>query len=1712
MQLSFFKTRVGRFLLSLGLVLLAARTQASVVISEFMYHAIGGNAYEFIELHNPGPGSINLKGYAFTDGIAYTFADELLLAEGDYVVVVQDRAAFQGRYPDVTQRAPGVYTGKLKDEGEVLTLLGPQSNQVFSVDYDNRDPWPETAAGFGSSLVLRDPQGGVEVGNWAASLEFQGSPGRAGNFASRRILINEVLTHTDPPLEDAIELYNPGTNDVDISGWFLSDQNTARKKFRIPEGSIVPAGEYAVLYEGAFNDATNLTNIAFALSSSLGDEVYLTSADTNGNLLASEDFVAFEAAANGVSFGRYPDGVGPLRTLSTHSFGIDSPNNPEEFRTGTGVSNHPPLVGPVVINEIMYRPPELDGLDNELDEYLELVNISGTALPLFNPAHPTNTWLLTNAVDFVFPTGVTLAADEIILITNDEPEAFRVRNAIAPGIRIFGPWSGKLDNSSDSLRLYRPDHPANGFAPLIAIDRVDYRDSFPWPAGPDGGGVSLEKNARDLLGDEASHWHDSAQGGTPGQLNSPHIPGGRIIISEILAHNETILTDEDGDFEDVIELYNRSNAVIDLTSWYLTDLRDQLTKWAFPAKSIAAGARLTVFASGKNRSTAGGFNLHTNFQLDSDGEYLGLVRANGVTIEFELDDFPAVPPDVSVGYVETNLNAGVVYFHEATLGGSNSSPGFESLVPAPQILPLHGTTGSTVNVSIVAPEDATVHYTLDGTEPTELSPTYTVGFTVTTPITVRARAVRPGQHASILTSRTYLPTFLGINELMARNMSSYADILDFTDFDDWIELHHAGTNALDIGGYHLSDDPDHRFKYRIPDGTRIPANGFLLLWADGYHDQGVYLHTNFKLGSEGETLALYDAYGGLLDELTFGPQVIDVSIGRKPDGADDLVFFGEPTPLAANSTEGLVNNIASSEAPTFDPPAGFYPTNLFVALQAPGADIHYTVNGDLPTRNDPLYTSPIEIRRTTTLRARAYEPGNIPSAVRTASYILGQADHGLPIVAITADQEHLMGESKGIFTNRIKGKEIPMHLEWWEGVSEPRALSFDAGMRMFGFTFYPQRPFSIAMRDKYGMEALGYPLFDDRRIEAFERFILRSSGDDWPNAFYKDALTHELIGDLMENGTQAYRPVISYLNGEPYGILNLREKLDEHWIRDNYGYELDQIDYWEYEFDLGFAIVSAGDGESYDTLIRNLKFWDIADPVSYASLASRIDIDDFMNWAMLECYVGNSGWFHNRKWWKPRTPTGKWRWMIFDLDRGYESAEINVFQDMITRFHFWEFRKLMTNPDFKHRFTQRASAQLSNVYSPTHVHQTQDRVIERITPAMSDHRALWAPEGARDMASWIAFNGALHNLATNRNTIVRDQIRTRLGLGDDCIVSLLPSGSGSGQIMANYVVLNPALGEQILFRDIPVALRVVPDIGSALVHWSIQDGSAAAVMHTNSVANLSPTNDLIVQTVFELSGESLIPPAITNDFTLTAAGSPWLARGDWVIHSNVTCTVEAGVEILMPDQASILVHGELLVNGTAAAPVVIQSNPALNARRPIYRDPTVHDPAEIDPRWGSLFFEHATHTGRLNHLHIFKASEGRDAVNGKGAISSLHSNLELEHVRVEQVHFPVFVQYGSFSMKDSRLHTDVTSDLVNVKHASFALIENCDLEGNHAIDTDAIDYDNIDGGLIRSNRIYGFRGFNSDGIDIGEGAQDIQIVGNHIYDIRDKGISIGQGS
>jgi hypothetical protein len=970
-----------------------------------------------------------------------------------------------------------------------------------------------------------------------------------------------------------------------------------------------------------------------------------------------------------------------------------------------------------------------------------------------------------------------------------------------------------------------------------------------------------------------------------------------------------------------------------------------------------------------------------------------------------------------------------------------------------------------------------------------------------------------------------------INEFLASNVTIDADIVDFDDYSDWIELYNAENYDVDIVGYFLTDNLDDPYKWQFTESTIIPAKGFLRVWADGYdinpgktrtrpypdqngnsiHFTTKYHHLNFNLSRASEEIGLFGPDSVLVDSVIYTLQYRDVSMGRQPDGSPNWFYFGEPTAASANITAGILT-IDYSDVPQILPESGFYTGGQVVTItaQSPGAQIRYTMDGSKPTSTSLLYDSPINFATTTVLRARIFENEKLPGKVITKTYFIDE-EISIPVIAITSPPAALFDNKIGIYDNTFKEREIPIHFEFFEADGTP-GFQLNAGLRLSGqlSSFYAQKSFTVSAKDKYGTDAIDYPVFPQRELNTFASLYLRNAGfPDNQSTLFREAMIQTLALNKIDLDGQAYRPAVIFINEQYWGIYNIRDKINTDYLGLIHNLNPDDIDLLEYDFPVSrYPVIMNGDDQNYTDLYDYIGSHDLTLEENYQHIENWMDIDEYINYQICEIFADNIIWLdQNVRMWRERKEDKKWRWILFDTDYGFgmpnqlstgytnntlEFATNPVNGEIAPPWATLIFRHLLNNEVFKTKFIQKYAVYLNTIFYPDSVLSLINKLQGVISPEMSRHIARWRNgdygQPIMSYGEWLTNVNVMKTFAAHRPQYVKQHIIDYFGLSGTSILTLDVNDPEMGIVKANGIDWHN-LGEAAeYFKNVALELVAVPKVGYRFVNWQ---GSVNQFDNPLTINSLE--DSLTISAVFEPVSINLIPSVVSSDTILSISNSPYYSSGDVTVDSNTTLQIEEGVDILLSTNASIIVHGRLVIKGSELNPVMINPN-------------------EYSQNWGAICFVNATDSSVLSHLKLTGATNGVDYSRDKAAISGYNSKFSIDHLWIENSLAPIYVKYGKVVIKDSHIESDVAGDLINIKYATSALVENCDLKGNNEFDSDAIDYDQISNGVIRGNRIYNFYGFNSDAIDLGEASQNIIIENNIIYNIDDKGISIGQGS
>ena len=447
--------------------------KTGMVFSEIMWKPAprtDGNNVEFIELYNSNPWFQDLSGYQIVCAdMNYTFPANTIIPGGAFFVIAASPQSIQNVY-GLTTNVFGPYTGSLK-KSETLQLMDEQGAVLLTVPYSDVYPWPVAVGGTGHSIVLANPSYGEgDPRAWDISDVVGGSPGQMEAFHPsplRSVVINEILPHSEnPAVPQFIELYNHSTNRVDVSGCILTD-DPGTNKFVIPNGTVIGPAGFVSFPQAQFGFTLN----------GAGETLYFIKPD--GSRIV--DAVQFGAQADGVSYGRWPDGANDFYAFTT--------NTP-------GTNNSAILIGDIVINELMYDP--ISG--NDADQYIELYNQGTNTINLAG-------WQFTAGVTFTFPS-ITMAPNGYVVVANNLTNLFAKYPNLNSGNTV-GNYGGKLSHNGELLVLAMPQTLYTNTSILVVEDQVTYGPGGRWGEWSSGGGSSLELIDPHSNHRLAANWADS---------------------------------------------------------------------------------------------------------------------------------------------------------------------------------------------------------------------------------------------------------------------------------------------------------------------------------------------------------------------------------------------------------------------------------------------------------------------------------------------------------------------------------------------------------------------------------------------------------------------------------------------------------------------------------------------------------------------------------------------------------------------------------------------------------------------------------------------------------------------------------------------------------------------------------------------------------------------------------------------------------------------------------------------------------------------------------------------------------------------------------------------------------------------------------------------------------------------------------------------------
>jgi gliding motility-associated-like protein len=730
-----------------------------------------------------------------------------------------------------------------------------------------------------------------------------------------------------------------------------------------------------------------------------------------------------------------------------------------------------------------------------------------------------------------------------------------------------------------------------------------------------------------------------------------------------------------------------------------------------------------------------------------------------------------------------------------------------------------------------------------------------------------------------------------INEICIANYSDYNIPSGGNNFEDWIELYNPSATAVDISGYWLSDNAANPQKWAFPAGTTVAANGYRVVLLTG---RGSYqptflggLNTNFKLNqTAGEEIVFSNSGGVVLETYDFDtmtPNQSNHSWGRVPNGSSTWRILTNPSENAANPATGAT---AYAAMPTMDLQAGYYPNAINVNLSTlePGGTIYYTLDGTAPSNTSTLYTGAINIATTKVLRAIVYsaDPNVLPSLVETNTYFFGADNHSILTVSVSGN--NMNGQWPGAGNNRLT--TIEFFNAGGTFITENHGDSNEHGNDS---NAYGQRGFDYIGRDELGYDhTVQDALFPERNRDDYDRLIFKAAANDnYPfsngGAHIRDAYVCQLsiLGDLHLD-ERATRSCIVYLNGNYWGVYEVREKIDDtDYTSKYYNQERGQIDYlktwggtWA-EYDAAPAFNATN---NWNTLRNFITTNNMAVQANYDYAISQYNHMSLIDYFILNGYTVCTDWLNwNTQWWRGYNPNGdarRWRYALWDNDATFghyvnytgvpstaptaDPCQTDGMGNVGGQGHIPILNSLFDNPEFLADYVQRYAELTNGVFSCQYMLAVLDSMIAVIEPEMPRQIVRWGGT----MAEWQSNVQDLRNFILARcpeETSNTDIIEGMEDCYDVTQQTLTVQISGPGSVMLEETSIDAtnAPYQGTFFSgntvDLPIEIIAIPSgTGSCsdFIQWVVVSGTAVFDDPMSDTTTLVIGSDAVIEAQF----------------------------------------------------------------------------------------------------------------------------------------------------------------------------------------------------------------------------------------------------------------------
>lgn len=617
----------------------------------------------------------------------------------------------------------------------------------------------------------------------------------------------------------------------------------------------------------------------------------------------------------------------------------------------------------------------------------------------------------------------------------------------------------------------------------------------------------------------------------------------------------------------------------------------------------------------------------------------------------------------------------------------------------------------------------------------------------------------------------------------------------------------------------------------------------------------------------------------------------------------------------------------------FSHPAGFYQNEFLLELSSElGDQIYYTLDGSVPDLDSYQFSGTITVderssdepklalisnithsyspwvppsgpvQLATIIRARSYNAGEWGPTI-TATYFVTDAGSDrfqVAVVSLVTPKENLFDYETGIYvlgkvyddykqanpgavdglatpanyTQRGGDWEKPTHMELFEPDGS-RPIAQDMGIRIHGggSRSFQQKSIRLYAKDDYGPKNFEYQIFPDQDLLKYKRLIMRNSGQDWMKTSLRDGLMHTLVRHLPFE-TMAYRPAVLFINGEFWGIANIRERFDTKFFESKFDVDEDEVDQLS-----GNAVIEEGNADHYLTMLNYIRNGGVTEMQRYRYIQTQMNTESFKYYNLAQIYYNNRDWPHNNiEYWRGQAQydpnegpgrDGRWRWLMKDTDFGmawtdrhtegtYNWQVSQDYLDFATRAGHWStflLYELLQNEEFKHDFINGYRDLMNTAFRKERVLSVLEELRSTIEPHAEEHLQRWGNSSHRwsmpkDLAEWNTNVNYIRRFVNDREAFVNEHFIEKFELGELYPMRVAVNDTTRGFIRVNKTeLIRPTPGltrmdypntfEMQYFEGHPVTVKAVAFDGYEFSHWV--DG----LIDADSIIVTGPINELV---------------------------------------------------------------------------------------------------------------------------------------------------------------------------------------------------------------------------------------------------------------------------